>query len=374
MADPRRVGVLISGRGSNLRALAEQADGYSIVLVVSNKAQAAGLDWARGQGFATWCWGSNGIERTRFDDALSQALEDHEVGTVALAGYMRENPTVGIAGPRLLNPDGSLQPSRRRFPTLATALIESTPLQQWFPNTAPLRRYYMLDRADDIELVDMPQDELLAKFTDSKINVPDYMKNCARDFYRKGNLTALREIALRKLAKRVNLQLTDYMHQRNVHGPWKTNDRILVAIDAGIHAEELIRMATHMAMSLEGQWYAVHVRDNSPLTNSDEMQLKRNFMLVRELGGELIATADTDIAEGILRTARQKNASQIIVGKSTRNRFFRIFRRGSIVDRLIEKSGSIDIHVVENRGNGPDHNSSRPWFRRFLLDRHYLIT
>ena len=89
MADPRRVAVLISGRGSNMRALVEQASGYEVVLVASNKPQAEGLDWARARGLATWAFDSKGVERARFDALLAQALDDHRVGTVALAGYMR---------------------------------------------------------------------------------------------------------------------------------------------------------------------------------------------------------------------------------------------------------------------------------------------
>ena len=89
MADPRRVAVLISGRGSNLRALVEQQRGYRIVLVASNKPEAAGLDFARDAAIPTWAWDSKGVPRERFDTELTRALEDHRVGTIALAGYMR---------------------------------------------------------------------------------------------------------------------------------------------------------------------------------------------------------------------------------------------------------------------------------------------
>jgi phosphoribosylglycinamide formyltransferase-1 len=89
MPDPRRVAVLISGRGSNMQALIEQADGYEVVLVASNKPLAPGLDYARTAGLPTWAWDSKGVPRARFDAALSQALDDHEIGTIALAGYMR---------------------------------------------------------------------------------------------------------------------------------------------------------------------------------------------------------------------------------------------------------------------------------------------
>ena len=89
MADPRRVAILISGRGSNMRALVEQARGYEVVLVASNKPQAPGLDWARGRGLPTWAWDSTGVARAEFDLTLADALDEHRVGTIALAGYMR---------------------------------------------------------------------------------------------------------------------------------------------------------------------------------------------------------------------------------------------------------------------------------------------
>lgn len=89
MRDPRRVAVLISGRGSNMQALVEKAQGYEVVLVASNKPQAPGLDWARAEGIPSWTWDSRGVDRLVFDQALSGALEVHEVGTIALAGFMR---------------------------------------------------------------------------------------------------------------------------------------------------------------------------------------------------------------------------------------------------------------------------------------------
>ena len=89
MRDPRRVAILISGRGSNMRALVEQAQGYEVVLIASNKPYAPGLDWARSAGLPTWAWDSKSIDKERWDQALAQALDDHRVGTIALAGFMR---------------------------------------------------------------------------------------------------------------------------------------------------------------------------------------------------------------------------------------------------------------------------------------------
>jgi phosphoribosylglycinamide formyltransferase-1 len=124
MADPSRVAVLISGRGSNMRALVEQADGYKVVLVASNKPQAAGIDWARAARIPTWTWDSKGVSRQEFDDTLSGALEDHDVGTIALAGYMRLLSPAFIDRWRgqIVNIHPSLLPAYRGLDTHARAL------------------------------------------------------------------------------------------------------------------------------------------------------------------------------------------------------------------------------------------------------------
>ena len=119
MADPSRVAVLISGRGSNLRALVDGADGYEVALVASNKPQAAGLDWARSQGLPTWTWDSKGLSREAFEAALDQPLEDHGIGTIALAGYMRllSEPFIAKWRGRIVNIHPSLLPAYRGLDT-----------------------------------------------------------------------------------------------------------------------------------------------------------------------------------------------------------------------------------------------------------------
>jgi phosphoribosylglycinamide formyltransferase-1 len=124
MPDPKRVAILISGRGSNMRALVAGATKYEVVLVASNRPHAPGLDWARERGLATWAWDSKGVERERFDRTLSDALEQHRVGTVALAGFMR------ILSPwfvqrwtgRIVNIHPSLLPKYKGLDTHARAI------------------------------------------------------------------------------------------------------------------------------------------------------------------------------------------------------------------------------------------------------------
>jgi phosphoribosylglycinamide formyltransferase-1 len=124
MRDPRRVGILISGRGSNMRALVDQAQSYEVVLVASNKPQAAGLDWARGHGLRTWAHDSKGIAKEDYDRLLSDTLEEHDVGTIALAGFMRIlSPWfVGRWAGRIVNIHPSLLPKYRGLDTHLRAL------------------------------------------------------------------------------------------------------------------------------------------------------------------------------------------------------------------------------------------------------------
>ena len=127
MADPRRVAILISGRGSNMRALIEQADGYAVALVASNKPHAAGLDLARGADIPTWTWDSTGVPREHFDWQLSQVLREHRIGTIALAGYMRLLSPAFVAEwrGRIVNIHPSLLPKYPGLDTHARAIAAS---------------------------------------------------------------------------------------------------------------------------------------------------------------------------------------------------------------------------------------------------------
>lgn len=124
MRDPRRVAVLISGRGSNMQALVENATGYDVALVASNKPQAPGLDWARERDLPTWAWDSKGVDKEEFDRTLSAALEDHRIGTIALAGFMRILTPWFIQqwSGRILNIHPSLLPKYRGLDTHARAI------------------------------------------------------------------------------------------------------------------------------------------------------------------------------------------------------------------------------------------------------------
>lgn len=206
----------------------------------------------------------------------------------------------------------------------------------------------VLDRADEIELIDLPPEELLARLAEGKVYTPERSAIAVQNFFRKGNLTALREIALRKTAERVGMDLQEYMRVHSVTGPWKTVERLMVAIGASPYSEQLIRWTRRIAATMEAPWIATYVKTSQPLTESEEKRLKQNMALARDLGAELVTTVDAEVATALIRVAQQKNVTQIVVGKSLSASWWSRLRGGSLVDRLIADSGGIDVYVVQS--------------------------
>jgi two-component system, OmpR family, sensor histidine kinase KdpD len=203
----------------------------------------------------------------------------------------------------------------------------------------------ILDIADEIELVDISPDELLQRLSDGKVYTKDKSGKAIDNFFRKGNLTALREISLRMTAERVDRQLRDYMLEKRIQGPWKPGHRILIGISPSPSSVQLIRWARKVSYSLEASLVAVNVETSKRLTDDEKKMLHDNIELAKELGAEFINTSDEDVVKAILRTARKENVTDIIIGKS-RTRNLHSFFRKDIVSRLIYESGNIDIYVV----------------------------
>lgn len=207
----------------------------------------------------------------------------------------------------------------------------------------------VFENADSVEIVDFPPDELLRRLTDGKVYTAERSQQAVRNFFRTGNLTALREMALRLVAERVDHQLRDLMKTKRIAGPWKSGQRLLVGISPSPNTVKLIRWARRTAYTMDASWVAVYVERSHALSNAARDRLARNIKLARELGAEIVTTADEDIAEGILRVAREQNATQILIGKTSRRLPF----SASLLDGLIEKSGELDIYVVGGDESAP---------------------
>lgn len=217
----------------------------------------------------------------------------------------------------------------------------------------------VLDMADEIELIDLSPEELRQRLHEGKVYTAERVETAANNFFRIGNLTALREMALRLTAERVDHQLQDYMNIKQIAGPWKSGERLMVAISPSPFSEQLIRWTRRMAYNLEAPWLAAYVETPHEPTPKEKQRLANHLSLVRSLGGEVIVISGADINEGLLRLARQRNVTQIIVGKPLRHPLQAILKGGSLVDRLIRASGDIDIYVVT--GDKPEGNRSTHW-------------
>lgn len=209
----------------------------------------------------------------------------------------------------------------------------------------------ILDAAE-IELVDLPPADLMARMREGKVYLADRAASAAQNFFREGNLTALRELALRLAADHVSLGTQEFHRAQSDDGPWKTGHRLMVAVSASPLSEALIRWTRRMADSLKCPWLAVHVENSSPLDETAQSRLARNLALARSLGAEVIDTADEDLARGLLRMARQNNVSQIIVGKPAAGNLWEWYRAGKLLRTLTRESGNIDLQVVRAEKGG----------------------
>ncbi|HLX13232.1 MAG TPA: sensor histidine kinase KdpD, partial [Bacteroidota bacterium] len=174
----------------------------------------------------------------------------------------------------------------------------------------------IFDHADEVELIDIPPDELLRRLSDGKVYSPERSKQAIESFFQKGHLTALREMSLRLTAERVDHQLRDYMAEQSIQGPWKSGQRLIVGISPSPESIKLIRWARRMAYTLNATWVALYVEKPTPLPQAFQEQLGKNLNLARELGAEVVTTSDDDLVSALLRVARQENATQILIGKS----------------------------------------------------------
>ncbi|MGE0633959.1 MAG: ATP-binding protein [Pseudobdellovibrionaceae bacterium] len=205
----------------------------------------------------------------------------------------------------------------------------------------------IIDRADELVLIDIAPEALMKRLREGKIYPEERIQRASQNFFQQGNLTALRELALRLVAEKVDHDLRDFKLVHGIPDVWKTSHRLMVAVFASPHSENLIRWTRRLAYGMGASWVGAFVETDRELSRDEEQLLAKNLALVTQLGGEVITTKDEDAVSGLLRIANQNQVTQVIVGKSKKNaaRDFFFFDR-SPVSRLIRESGDIDIYVV----------------------------
>jgi two-component system, OmpR family, sensor histidine kinase KdpD len=207
----------------------------------------------------------------------------------------------------------------------------------------------VFDRADAVELIDLTPDDLIERLKEGKVYVPKQAERALEHFFSPANLTALRELALRRTAERVDEQLLTEMQAHAIQGPWAAGERILVCVSDDPRAASLVRYAKRLADRLHGPWVALYIegRRSTQLSEIERDRVADTLRLAQALGGEAVTIpgGDRSIADDVIGYSHAHNVTQIIIGKSTRSRWFEILH-GSVVHDLVRRSGNISVHVI----------------------------
>lgn len=233
----------------------------------------------------------------------------------------------------------------------------------------------VLERADEVELVDLSPEDLLVRLKEGKVYLPEQARHAREHFFRKGNLLALRELALRHTAESVDAQMRRYMVSEGIRKTWAAGDRLLVCVGPGELSERLIRGTRRMAGALGAPWLALYIEAPAHLKFSDDdrARLEANLRLAEKLGGETaVIEGGGALEEDILAFARERNITKIVVGKPSRPRWMEVVL-GSTVDDLIRQSGDIDVYVITGE---PGKEPTAPLLRRTITSpaRNYLLS
>jgi two-component system, OmpR family, sensor histidine kinase KdpD len=207
----------------------------------------------------------------------------------------------------------------------------------------------VFDRADAIELIDLTPDDLIQRLKEGKVYVPKQAERALEHYFSPGNLTALRELALRRTADRVDEQLLTHMQANAIAGPWAAGERILVCVSEDPRAAGLVRYTKRVADRVHAPWTAISIetRRSLQLTDQERDRLADTLRLAEALGAEALTIPGVErrIADDIIKFAHANNVTQIIIGKSTRSRWFEILR-GSVVHDLVRRAGNISVNVI----------------------------
>ncbi|MFM0627911.1 DUF4118 domain-containing protein [Paraburkholderia xenovorans] len=216
----------------------------------------------------------------------------------------------------------------------------------------------VFDRADEVTLVDLPAEELLDRMRDGKVYMPQQAERAVRNFFRKGNLIALRELALRRTADRVDAQMREYRADRSIQRIWQARERLLVCVGPGPEAPMLVRAAARLAASLKADWIAVYV-ETPALQRLPDARRERTLnalKLAAELGAETATLAAADAAVALISYAQARNVSKLVAGASARTGVRRWLRR-PLGERIAEKTADLDLTLIRasSERDGGEH-------------------
>jgi len=232
----------------------------------------------------------------------------------------------------------------------------------------------ILDQADDIEVVDLTPEDLIKRLREGKVYVPQQAERAIRHYFSTGNLTALRELALRRTAQRVDEQLLLHMREHAISGPWPAGERVLVCVSEAPSTAGLIRYARRVADHLRAPWTAIYVETprTQRLTDAERDRIADFLRLAERLGASTITIPGRNIAEEVVAYSAANNITQIVIGKSDRPRWFEMVH-GSVVHDLVRKTAQISVHVIsadESETLPPKSVQTRPTVEPLRIDAY----
>jgi len=299
-------------------------------------------------------------------EVLPPRIVDHrgaQIREFDLDGTLKRRPTLVLVDELAhTNAEGSRHPKRWNdveelldsgidvYTTLNVQHLESlndiiggiTQIRVWetIPDT-------IFEHADEVELVDLPPDDLLERLREGKVYLPQQAERAIRNFFRKGNLIALRELALRRTAERVDAQMRDYRDDQAIREVWRAGERVLVCIGPNPLASRLIRAGKRLAMSLHADWIVAYVEtpqlQRLPAERRD--RILDYLHLAEELGAETVTLSGHSMSETILECARDRNVTKIVLGKPSRTGWRR-WVLGSVVDVVVREAHDFDVYLL----------------------------
>ncbi len=232
----------------------------------------------------------------------------------------------------------------------------------------------IFESADEVEVVDLTPDELLQRLSDGKVYTTERSREAVDNFFRKGNITALREMALRIVADRVDKQLHDYMQHKRIRGPWKSGLHLLVALDYRPQSTRLLRWAKNLSYSMGANIQALYVESLHKLTPREREQLDKNFTLAKQLGIKFRIITNNDVVKAIVDFAQKENVTHIIVGKPRIRNVLSMFQLGNFVNHLIRYSGNIDVYILGSDSQAKDHFKKKASIPSFTSNLGQYLT
>jgi two-component system, OmpR family, sensor histidine kinase KdpD len=222
----------------------------------------------------------------------------------------------------------------------------------------------IIEKAHSIQLIDLTPDELLQRLKEGKVyaDTEGQSRIAAVHFFQKNNLAALREIVLRYVADKIDIDLMRMITTKEGRIEWKNREKFLVAISHNSQSQKLIKATRRLANQANASWVAVYVNTGKAQTKEEDEQLEKNLTLIRSLGAEIVTVYDPDIAEGIKKVAYQRDITQIILGRTSKNLNLSIFQGPTLLDKLTAECKNIDLHVIRQEKNPASYEMKRPFY------------